>query len=92
MPSRAQTAADFYSRELFGMDFYGVVSGPDRSVNESEVLKAIDEWPITYTTLRDRELVLTEAFEVDASPTIVIVEPDGTIVYRANVPPREWPE
>lgn len=85
-PLAARAAARFADT----MDVIGVVSGPTGAVDEGLVQEAIFDWGITYPTLRDRDLTLTRAFEVSAAPMIVIVEPGGSVVYRAETPPAEW--
>lgn len=72
------------------MEVVGVVSGPDGSVDEEAVQAAILQWGITYPVVRDRDLALTETFGVSGVPTVVIVEPDGTVSYAAHAAPAEW--
>ena len=79
-----------HARKSNEMTFYGVVSGPEGSVDEALVVETIGEWGLPYPTLRDRDLDLTRSLGVDAAPTIVIVEPGGRITYHAPEPPREW--
>lgn len=68
----------------------GVVSGPEGSVDEESVTSAIIGWGLTYPVVRDRDLALTERFDVKGVPTIVVVGPDGTVTYTANETPAQW--
>jgi thiol-disulfide isomerase/thioredoxin len=88
--AEAPHASSAAARFADTMDVVGVVSGPTGAVDESLVKEAIFDWGITYPTLRDRDLTLTRAFEVSATPMIVIVEPGGSVVYRSETPPAEW--
>lgn len=72
------------------LSLYGVVSGPEGTVDESEVSRAMLETGMTYPSLRDTDLVLTRAFQVTETPTVVIVDPALGVVYRANTAPAEW--
>ncbi len=70
--------------------FVGVVSGPDKAIDEDKVDRFIRETGITYPQVRDRDLSLTRDFDVKATPTIVVVAPDGRIVYYDHRAPAEW--
>jgi len=72
------------------MAFYGVVSGPDESVNETDVSKAIFDTGMTYPTIRDRDLRLTRGLGVEIQPTIIILDPAGTVAYKDGAPPADW--
>lgn len=72
------------------MEFYGVVSGPDESVDAADVAKAMLDTGMTYPTIRDRDLRLTNGLGVEIQPTIVIIDSAGTMTYRAEAPPKEW--
>ena len=70
--------------------FYGVVPGPDANVDEARLLEIVEEYGLPYPQLRDRTLALTERFEVKGTPTILVLGPDGRLLYRDNVPPEDW--
>lgn len=72
------------------MEFYGVVSGPDEAVDEADVSKVIFDTGMTYPTIRDRDLRLTKGLGVEIQPTIVILDPAGTVSYKAGTPPADW--
>lgn len=58
-----------------------IVSGPAGSVDEDLVHATIDEHRISYPVVRDTTLALTEHLGVDSTPTIVVVDRDGNLVY-----------
>ena len=68
----------------------GVVSGPDKSVNELELGRIARELDLPYASLRDRELALTEGLSVTGTPTIFVIDPAGEIVYRGHQVPADW--
>jgi thiol-disulfide isomerase/thioredoxin len=70
--------------------FIGVVSGPDKAIDEGKVDRFIRETGLSYPQVRDKDLALTRAFDVKATPTIVVVAPDGRIVYRDHHAPKGW--
>lgn len=72
------------------LSFFGVVSGPEGAVDEAEVSRAMLETGMTYPSLRDTDLVLTRAFQVTETPTVVIVDPALGVVYRETTAPAEW--
>ncbi len=88
--AEAPTVIAAHKRLGNDMAFYGVVSGPDQSVDEASVAKAMFDTGMTYPTIRDRDLRLTKGLGVEIQPTIVIIEPDGTVAYQAEAPPAEW--
>ncbi len=72
------------------IEFYGVVPGTDERVDEREVRRVARELGFTFPQLRDRDLLLTERFGVDGTPTILVLVRDGEPVYRGHRPPRDW--
>ena len=77
------------AREHPELDFYGVVSGPDDAVDDGRVLEVVNRWFVPYPQVRDRDLELTETFGVVGTPTIVVVDEDGRVVYRDHEQP-DW--
>lgn len=71
-------------------EFYGVVPGTDERVDEHEVRRMAQELGFTFPQLRDRDLSLTERFDVDGTPTILVLVGDGEPVYRGHRTPRDW--
>ncbi len=65
-----------------------MVSGPDTSVDEDALTLTIQRLGLTYPQVRDRDLSLTRAFDVQATPTIVVLDGEGDVVYRGSTLPR----
>ena len=72
------------------IQFFGVVSGPDEFVDDEKVRAFMEKYELTYPQIRDRNLVLTDEFEVKGTPTIVVLSTSGDIVYRGHHAPDEW--
>lgn len=85
-PVASRAAAKFSSQ----MEVIGVVSGPEGSVDEDALKEALFSWGMTYPSIRDTSMELTNGLKIEGAPTIVIANPDGTIAYHAHVAPTEW--
>ena len=72
------------------LSFYGIISGPDKDVDEAKVKKIVARLGVGYPQVRDRDLRLSRGFEVGGTPTIVILGPGGSILYRGHRPPDNW--
>ena len=70
--------------------FYGVVTGTDKLVNEKKVQKFITRYEVNYPTLRDREAVWAKRFQVRGTPTIIVLNSEGSEVFRGHHPPAKW--
>ena len=70
--------------------FFGVIPGPDAVVDESEITRTVDSFDIPYPQLRDRDLSLTRLFDVQGTPTILVLGPDKRVLYRGHAPPEDW--
>jgi thiol-disulfide isomerase/thioredoxin len=70
--------------------FYGVVSGPDQSVDEDAVRKVVGQKQLKYPTLRDRDGALSRHFDVQYTPSVVILNPDRKVVYSGGHLPESW--
>lgn len=70
--------------------FVGVVPGSDERVDEREVRRVAGELGFTFPQVRDRDLVLTERFAVEGTPTILVLEGNGELVYRGHRAPPDW--
>ena len=70
--------------------FYGIISGPDKDVDEAKVKKIVARLGVGYPQVRDRDLRLSRGFEVGGTPTIIILGPGGSILYRGHRPPDNW--
>jgi thiol-disulfide isomerase/thioredoxin len=78
-------AAKKYSQ----MQFIGVVSGPDEDVDFAAVERAVSDWGVPYRNVRDRSLELTRALKVAGTPTIVVLDGQGTVLYNGHDLP-DW--
>ena len=70
--------------------FYGIISGPDKDVDEAKVKNIVGRLGVGYPQVRDRDLRLSRSFDVEGTPTIVILGPGGSILYRGHQPPDNW--
>ena len=78
------------SRDHSDMQFFGVISGSDDDVNEAKVMKLSKKWALPYPQLRDRSGALSDLFGVQGTPTIVILDANGEVVYNAHKLPQRW--
>lgn len=72
--------------------FLGIVSGDDQSIDMAKVKDFISRNGLTYPCLRDRELRVTNRLNVQGTPTIIVVRPNGEITYQGHHPPEAWDE
>jgi thiol-disulfide isomerase/thioredoxin len=70
------------------MSFYGVVSGPDGSVDEDLYLKSIDELGLSYPQVRDKDLALAKRFSVKKTPTIIVIDSAGLLRFKGSHMPE----
>lgn len=77
------------SRKYSSMEIIGVVSGPDDAVDATELERTIRELGLPYRNVRDRTLDLTRALEITGTPTIVVLDAAGRILYRGHEVP-DW--
>jgi thiol-disulfide isomerase/thioredoxin len=70
--------------------FLGVVPGPDDYVDDGEVEKMAAELGLPYPQVRDRDLALSQRFEVKGTPTIVVLGSGGRILFRGHRSPQDW--
>jgi thiol-disulfide isomerase/thioredoxin len=78
------------AREHEGIQFLGIVSGPDGTVDEDEVLAIKERFGLPYPQLRDRELLITDYFDVKGTPTIIVIDAGGHVVFRGHEAPASW--
>jgi thiol-disulfide isomerase/thioredoxin len=89
-PCRAEAPALVAaSRKYSNLEIIGVVSGPDEAVDAAELERAIDELDLPYRNVRDRALDLTRALDVRGTPTIVVLDAQGRVLYRGHRSP-DW--
>lgn len=72
------------------LSFVGVVSGPDRDVDESEVREVLADFEVPYPQLRDRTLALTRGYSVEGTPTILLIGAGGTLLEELPHAPPDW--
>lgn len=89
-PCRAEAPALVAaSRRYSAMEVIGVVSGPDEAVDAAEVERAVAELGLPYRNVRDRSLDLTRALDVRGTPTIVVLDATGRVLFRGHESP-DW--
>jgi thiol-disulfide isomerase/thioredoxin len=71
------------------LQIVGVVSGPDESVDAAKLQAALESTGMTYPQVRDRDLSLTRALDVQGTPTIIVLGPQGDVRYRGRSVP-DW--
>ncbi len=62
----------------------GVVSGPDKSVDQAKLDQAVFRLGLTYPQVRDRDLLLTDLLEINGTPEVVLLDTDRNVVYRGR--------
>ena len=81
---------DAFNNHSGKLQFIGVIPGPDDDVNEKKIEKIVKNFGISYPQVRDRELSLTHEFEIEQTPTIVIIGKNYSILYKNNHLPPDW--
>jgi thiamine biosynthesis lipoprotein len=72
--------------------FFGVVPGPDDLVDMDELRHAIQENGYRFPQIRDRDLALSRAFDVQSTPAIVVLDQDLAVIHRGSHLPAKWPQ
>ena len=72
------------------IDFFGVISGPDRVINEQKVKRYVEKYQLPYPQIRDRDLELTTLYGVRGIPTSVVLGERGDVVFRGSSLPDNW--
>lgn len=70
--------------------FYGVVSGPDQSVDEDKLRGLVYQLGLNYPQLRDRDGSWSQRFGVRATPTILVFSAQGELLFQGNHLPEDW--
>ncbi len=70
--------------------FIGVVSGSEETIDERKVDRFISATGLDYPQVRDKDLRLTNMFKVKGTPTIIVIDPKGRVVYRDHHAPDDW--
>ncbi len=78
--------------EEYGDDlqFFGVISGPDRAVDDAKVRRVAKEWGHPQPQVRDRDLSLTQRFKVSGTPVIIVLGRQLRVLYRGYRLPKDW--
>ena len=72
------------------IQFFGVVSGTDKFVNDDKVRKYTKRLGLFYPQVRDRDLAISNACKVKGTPTIVLLGKDLKPLYNAHRSPADW--
>ncbi len=72
------------------LSFFGVISGPAKSAEERDVREFVAFYRLPYPQVRDADLALTREFQVEGTPTIIVLGPEGDVIYRGHRPPADW--
>jgi len=70
--------------------FFGVVSGSDEYVDDDKVRSFVEKVGLPYPQVRDRELSITEYFQVKGTPTVIVLGKGMEILYRGHRLPDDW--
>lgn len=70
--------------------FFGVVPGPDEVVDDEEVKRVAEQQNNPWPQVRDRDLLLTNLFEVEGTPTIIVLGGGGEVLYSEHHAPDDW--
>ena len=86
MPELARVDRQYSPR----IRFYGIVSGADEDVDDAKVKSLVERLGVGYPQVRDRDLRLSRGFKIDGTPTIVILGPGRSVLYRGHQLPDNW--
>jgi cytochrome c biogenesis protein CcmG, thiol:disulfide interchange protein DsbE len=78
------------AREHPDLKFFGVISGPDKAVDEAKVQNFIEKYKLPYPQLRDRDLALTKNYGVEGTPTILVLDEKLNVLYSGHRAPKDW--
>lgn len=70
--------------------FFGVVSGSDRSVDETALRALLLELQVDFPQLRDRDDSLAERFVAEDNPIVMVWGVHGDLRYRVEALPHVW--
>ena len=84
-PALAKVAAELSEK----VKFFGIVSGNDEDVNDRKVKKFAEQFKLPYPQIRDRDLTLTKYFQIEGTPTIIILGTEKQILFRGHGLPND---
>lgn len=79
-PSLVRAAKQYQGQ----ISFFGVISGPDKIIDNELVVTTAKELRLSYPQIRDKNLALTKKFEVNGTPTIVVLGPGMKVLYNGH--------
>jgi thiol-disulfide isomerase/thioredoxin len=88
--SEAAALAEAVDRHGDSISFFGVVSGPDRVVDDGKVRATATSWGLRHTQIPDRDLLLTHRYKVEGTPVIVVIGENRRVLFRGNRLPEDW--
>lgn len=80
-------AAEEYGETL---RFFGVISGPDRVIDDEKVRRVAREWGYSHPQVRDRDLALAKRFRIFGTPVVIVLGDGGRELYRGFRLPDDW--
>ncbi len=72
------------------LNFFGVVPGPSESVDEPAIDRVIKQFGLPHPQVRDTDLSLTKRFQIEGTPTILVLGPQEQVLYRSHDLPADW--
>lgn len=72
------------------VEFFGIVSGSDEFVKPDELQRVTQALGLPYPQIGDRDGAIADRFRVLATPTIIVLGPGGTELYRGARLPVDW--
>lgn len=70
--------------------FFGVVSGSDRTVDETALRSLLTELGVDFPQLRDRDGSLADRFVAEDTPLVMVWGVQGDLRYRVEGLPHVW--
>jgi len=80
-------AVDEYGETL---QFFGVISGPNRVIDDEKVRRVAREWGYAHPQIRDRDLALAKRFRIFGTPVVIVLGDGGRELYRGFRLPDDW--
>jgi protein-disulfide isomerase len=61
-------------------------------VDEDMLRQTIFDLGLTYDQIRDEDLALTELYQVTGTPTVIVIDKNGQVVWNDHEAPTSWNE